>query len=103
MTGDANNLRELVAYLRDEADFNRSWVDGRRGADRNFPDAYKRRRIELAEERERWAEGVIALLDAAQERDRIRKLLAYACECLETEGLEDTAERLRREGGAFER
>jgi len=53
--------REAVAYLRAEADFNRSWADGRRGADRDFPAAYKARRLELAEERERWADAIEAM------------------------------------------
>ena len=48
------SLDKLRKYLLDEADFSRSWTDGRRGADRNFTDAYKARRLEIAEERETW-------------------------------------------------
>jgi len=41
--------------------------------------------------------------DAAAERERIRSLLAEACDSLETEGLDETAARLRQQGGAWER
>lgn len=41
--------------------------------------------------------------EAATERERIRSLLAEACDHLETEGLDETAARLRQQGGAFER
>ena len=49
-----------AAYLREEADFNRSWADGRRGQPLDTP-AYKARRIEAAEEREAWAEAIESL------------------------------------------
>lgn len=50
-----------AAYLRLEADFNRSWTDGRRGQPLDTP-AYKARRIEAAEERERWAAAIESLV-----------------------------------------
>jgi hypothetical protein len=52
-------IAELVAYLRDEADFNLSWTDGRRGEPRE--PAYVARRMELARQRDRWADAVCAL------------------------------------------
>lgn len=61
---------EAVAYLRAEADFNRSWADGRRGADRNLSDAYKARRLELAKEREHWANAIEALCKRCEELTR---------------------------------
>lgn len=47
-------------HLRKEADFNRAWTDGRRDMTGATP-AYIRRRIDLAEERERWAGAIEAL------------------------------------------
>lgn len=61
---------EAAAYLRAEADFNPSWADGRRGADRNFSEAYKARRLELALERERWADAIEALCKRREELTR---------------------------------
>lgn len=58
---DEGQLSDLEKYLLDEADYNRSWADGRRGGDRDFSDVYKARRIELAEQRERWAAQLRAL------------------------------------------
>ncbi len=60
----SERLKSLVKYLRAEADFNRSWVDGRRGGTSitTHPD-YVARRIELAEEREAWANDVEALVE----------------------------------------
>lgn len=56
---------EASAYFREEADFNRSWTDGRRSAapfrEGGDSDGYKARRIELALERERWADAIDAL------------------------------------------
>ncbi len=52
---------EAAAYLRDEADFNRSWTDGRRGAPFGATPEYFSRRLEIAEERERWAAAIEAL------------------------------------------
>ena len=54
-------LAEVRAYLAEEADFNRSWTDGRRGSKTPRP-AYVQRRIELAEQREAWC----AAIDAAE-------------------------------------
>lgn len=56
----------IAVYFRESADFNRSWIDGRRPHSSPMPEAYNARRAEIAAERERWAEAVEALLDAAQ-------------------------------------
>lgn len=58
---------EAAAYLREEADFNRSWTDGRR----RFSESpgYIARRLELAEQREAWAMAIEALV----KRDSLRK------------------------------
>lgn len=50
-----------AAYLREEADFNRSWTDGRRGRDMLNNPVYIARRIQIAEEREAWAEAIEGL------------------------------------------
>lgn len=52
---------EAASYLMNEADFNRSWTDGRRGADRPKTAEYIARRIELAEQREAWATAIRTL------------------------------------------
>jgi len=54
--------KEAGAYLREEADFNRSWTDGRRRALFSASPAYIARRIEIAETRERWADAIEMLL-----------------------------------------
>lgn len=72
---DAELAAQAVAYLRTEADFNRSWADGRRGADRNFPEAYKARRRELAEERERWADAIERLARSSAAPDDVQAKL----------------------------
>lgn len=58
------SAREAVRFLLDEADFNRSWIDGRRGRIDPSEDIprYVARRIEIAEERERWAAAIDALI-----------------------------------------
>jgi broad specificity phosphatase PhoE len=53
---------EAAAYLREEADFNRSWTDGRRRAHATDEAGYVARRLELAEERDRWAAAIEALV-----------------------------------------
>lgn len=53
---------EAIAYLREEADFNRSWIDGRRG--KGVPPEYRARRREIAAERDRWADALEGLLPA---------------------------------------
>ena len=50
-----------AAYLREEADFNRSWTDGRRGADMLTNPVYLARRLEIAAERDAWAEAIEGL------------------------------------------
>lgn len=54
------DLAEAAAYLREEADYNRSWTDGRRGGDIDWPnrEAYVSRRLALATERDRWADAI---------------------------------------------
>jgi len=54
-------LDALASYLLQEADFSRSWTDGRRGADVPKSEAYNARRIEIAEEREGWVAEIAAL------------------------------------------
>lgn len=54
-------LDALAAYLLTEADFSRSWTDGRRGADVPKSEAYNARRIEIAEEREAWVAEIADL------------------------------------------
>ena len=53
---------EAIGHIREEADFNRSWTDGRRGADRIESPAYYARRLEIAEERDRWAAAIELLI-----------------------------------------
>lgn len=71
-------LGALAAYIAEEADFNRSWTDGRRGSLWKVDPGYVTRRIELAEERERWAE---AAKQAAATIERLRAVLQYGVEC----------------------
>jgi hypothetical protein len=54
----ASPITEAVASIREEADFNRSWTDGRRG--QHTDAGYIARRIELAEQRDRWADAIAA-------------------------------------------
>jgi hypothetical protein len=56
---------EAAAYLRDEADFNRSWTDGRRSGPGTPSAGYVARRIEAAEQRDRWAAAIEVLLGLA--------------------------------------
>jgi hypothetical protein len=56
---------EAVAHLREEADFNRSWIDGRQPPTDISP-AYADRRREVAAARERWADAIDALIAAQQ-------------------------------------
>lgn len=53
-----SSLAEAEQYLRAEADFNRSWTDGRRGADQNPSAEYIARRLELARQRDEWADAI---------------------------------------------
>ena len=48
---------EAATYLREEADFNRSWTDGRVAFSKATPE-YIAWRIEAAEQRERWANAI---------------------------------------------
>jgi hypothetical protein len=56
--------KEAASYLREEADFNRSWTDGRRGAPFTALAGYIARRLEVAEEREQWAAAIDCLASA---------------------------------------
>ena len=58
-----DDVLAAIAHLRKAADFNRSFTDGRRAPPSR---AYTARRIELAEERERWAEAIETLLSGAR-------------------------------------
>lgn len=75
---ELEGLQRLVSHLREEADFNRSWTDGRRGVSTELlTDDYKARRIELAVEREQWAASVerLARLDPAVIARRLRSIV----------------------------
>ena len=52
-----SRLVDVEAYIREEADFNRSWTDGRRHSP-GTTDGYIARRLELAAEREAWADAI---------------------------------------------
>lgn len=54
----AIRLVEAEKYLREEADFNRSWTDGRRGADMTRTVEYTSRRLEIARQRDEWADAI---------------------------------------------
>jgi len=53
-----SRLVDAGKYLRDEADFNRSWTDGRRGADVSHTEEYTARRLEVARQRDEWADAI---------------------------------------------
>ena len=53
-------MNDLIKYLLSEADFNRSWTDGRRG-DFVPTEDYISRRKECAEKFEEWANTVAIL------------------------------------------
>lgn len=57
-TEDRNDLADAVAYLRDEADFNRSWTDGRRKSCLDISDEYTACRLSHAEKVEKWARAI---------------------------------------------
>lgn len=62
-------IDNLVGRLREEADFNLSWTDGRRN-ERDISAAYRERRLEVAAQR----------FDEASRVDRMqRALTAIAC------------------------
>lgn len=58
----ADGLPALVEYLRQEADFNRSWVDGRRGSTDCQSPEYITRRMVLAARADTWADAVAGLI-----------------------------------------
>lgn len=50
------HIERLKKYLLEEADFNRSWTDGRRGGPpKEAPPAYIERRLSIAAQRDQWA------------------------------------------------
>lgn len=53
---------EAASYLRDEADFNRSWTDGRRGDERTLTSQYIAHRLDIAKQREAWAHAIELLI-----------------------------------------
>lgn len=59
------DLSGLVEYLRAEADFNRSWTDGRRGSPASS-EGYSARRLELAQRSDGWADDVARLIKIAR-------------------------------------
>lgn len=69
MSGHISTAKELVAYIREEADYNRSWTDGRHPEIATSPDQVARR-LELAQQRDQWANAVDALISGA---DLLRK------------------------------
>lgn len=52
-----SRLDDVEKYLREEADFNRSWTDGRRGANRANSEQYIAARITAANIRDEWADA----------------------------------------------
>lgn len=70
MTDTPDPIQEAVAHFRDDADFNRSWIDGRRGAPRSA--IYIERRAEVAAQRDRWADAIEA---RERETGRLREAL----------------------------
>lgn len=54
----------VIDYLRKEADFNRSWADGRRGNVSTL--AYKEERLRIAAERDRWASSIEDVVQLAK-------------------------------------
>lgn len=58
---DLDALIAAAAHLREDADFNRSWTDGRRGDAALHSPEYTARRLAVAEQRDRWATAIEAL------------------------------------------
>jgi hypothetical protein len=66
-------LSKVAAYLREEADFNRSWTDGRRESTESSNPVYVARRLEIATERDEWADAIdTAILSHADFPNRLR-------------------------------
>ena len=61
-----DDAKAVIEYLQAEADFNRSWTDGRRGNVSTL--AYKEERLRIAAERDRWATSIGDLLKLASVR-----------------------------------
>jgi hypothetical protein len=62
------DLAEAAAHLREDADFNRSWIDGRRGDRNAYSETYINRRLEVAAQRDRWADAIQSIIN-----DRLEK------------------------------
>lgn len=59
--------KEAINHLRSDADFNRSWVDGRKQFDPNGNqvndiDGYEKTRKEVADQRDSWADAIEKLI-----------------------------------------
>jgi len=74
-------MNDLIKYLLSEADFNRSWTDGRRG-DFVPTEDYISRRIQCAELFEQWAKAV------GNFENKITAMKLVLCDC---EGLLEAA------------
>lgn len=61
-----DDAKAVIKYLRDEADFNRAWTDGRRGNVSTL--AYTEERLRIAAERDRWATSIEDLVKMASVR-----------------------------------
>ena len=61
-----DDAKAVAKYLRSEADFNRSWANGRRGNVSTL--AYKTERLRIAAERDRWAGAIEDLMQLASLR-----------------------------------
>jgi hypothetical protein len=56
-------IEKIIDYLLEEADFNRSWTDGRRQPPPGATQSYMDRRIFIAEERDEWVQAIRDLRD----------------------------------------
>jgi hypothetical protein len=62
------DLAEAAAHLREEADLNRSWVDGRRGDREAYSEAYINQRLEAGAQRDRWADAIQKIINERLEQ-----------------------------------
>lgn len=92
---------EAAAYLSEEADFNLSWTDGRRGSWDKSPE-YTARRIELARQRESWVTA-ITTLTLAQAGTLSNAAIEAAAKSLATTVVGDRSPDQRRPGDGLPR
>jgi hypothetical protein len=52
------NLAEAAAHLRQDGDYQRSWIDGRRGDASAYSESYNKSRQDAAAQRDRWADAI---------------------------------------------